>query len=140
MQLETFVLTPYSTEYYKYLKSHKKEFSPYVVGRSFEYRVMKFLRDRNIYCVRKFGSKGFEDIGASEHPILIQCKWSKTRDTKPEQFDLRGLIKLAKRFHGKAVFAGVRNHRMYFMEYKDHIKIQGTKKVYDKGWVEWKPN
>ena len=128
MNLKAFVLTSYSTEYYKWLKNNKDKITPYILGRRFEYAVMKKLRSLNYYCVRKFGSKGFEDIGATKNPVLVQCKWSRYRDTRPEDFDLKGLINLAKQFKGVAVFAGVRKHRMYF-------------KIWKNGeWKEWTPS
>jgi len=105
-----------SVEYYEWLKTHKKEVDPYRVGRSFEYRVMQKLRKLGYYCVRKFGSKGHEDVVAIKNGtvLFIQCKWGRNHDTKPEQFDLQGLIELAEKYGGYAVFAGVRKHRMYF--------------------------
>lgn len=133
LKLKTVIIIAASTEYYDWLKKHhvkKPENKLYVQGRNFEYAVMKKLREHGYYCVRKFGSIGFEDVAGYKwgQMLFVQCKHSKIRDTKPEQFDLEGLKQLARRFGAEAVFAGVRNHRMYFMIWN------GRK------WVEWKPN
>lgn len=127
--LEAFVIIQQSTEYYRWLKNHPEKIHLYRQGRAFEYAVMKKLRSLGYYCVRKFGSKGFEDVVALKFGTVafVQCKHSKWRDTKPTQFDLGGLINLSRRFGALPVFAGVRKHRMYFM-------------VWDKEWKEWKPS
>jgi len=135
-QLEAFVILSQSTKYYQWLKTHPKEVSLYRIGRAFEYATMKKLRSCGYYCKRSFGSKGVEDIvavkgfskGTLENSILfVQCKYSRYQDTSPEKFDLKGLIKLAEKYGGKAVFAGVHNRHMYFM-------------VWNRGWKEWNPN
>jgi len=115
-------------KYYQWLKDHPETTARYRQGRAFEYATMAKLRSLGYYCVRKFGSKGFEDVVALKFGkvAFIQCKHSKWRDTAPSQFDLSGLLHLAKRFGALPVFAGVRKHRMYFM-------------VYDGGWKEWCP-
>lgn len=107
-----------SVEYYNWLKKHHKN-EPYIKGRNFEYSCMRKLRKHGYYVVRKFGSKGHEDLVAFKNGqvLMIQCKWSKSRDTKPNQFDLNGLIQLALKHGALAVFAGVRKHRMYFQAY-----------------------
>ena len=129
--LEAFVILSQSTKYYDWLKKHPQEVSLYRIGRAFEYATMKKLRKHGWYCVRKFGSKGFEDIVAYRHGvgIFVQCKYSRYQDTFPKQFDLSGLIKLAAKHGALPIFAGVRQHRMYFAVYKER-----------KGWVEWKPS
>jgi len=107
-----------STEYFKALKKFSKN-EPYILGRNFEYAVMRKLRKLGYYCVRKFGSKGHEDIIAFRDGriLMIQAKWSRNRETKPESFDLKGLVKLAERYGAYAIFAGVhkqKRNKMYF--------------------------
>ena len=34
----------------------------YKKGRAFEYRIMKFLRNKGYYCLRAYASKGLYDI------------------------------------------------------------------------------
>jgi len=144
-QLEAFVILSQSAKYYKWLKTHPKEVSLYRIGRAFEYATMKKLRSCGYYCKRSFGSKGVEDIvavrGCKEIPsrrcpendikeaviLFVQCKYSRFQDTTPEKFDLKGLIKLAEKYGGLAIFAGVRNRHMYFM-------------IWNRGWKEWNPN
>lgn len=56
----------------------------YKIGRSFEYRVLAYLRKLGYYCVRAYASKGLYDIVAiaplkthgllSPGPLLIQAK------------------------------------------------------------------
>ena len=64
----------------------------YIKGRSFEYRVMAYLRGKGYYCIRAYASKGVFDIIAipkragrwpnvyglivdwHQLPLLIQCK------------------------------------------------------------------
>lgn len=112
-----------STEYFKYIKKHGNKL--YEQGRNFEYATMKVLRKHGYYCIRKFGSKGFEDIVATKQGSLlfVQCKHSNFRTTTPED-DLashyaKGLIDLAERYGGLAIFAGVKKRRMYFMKWED---------------------
>jgi len=133
-QLEAFVILSQSTKYYQWLKKHPKEVSFYRIGRAFEYATMNKLRKFGFYCIRKFGSKGFEDIIAirnnrdfSSQVLFVQCKYSRYQNTKPENFDLKGLIALAPKYGALAVFAGVRNRHTYFM-------------VWNGGWKEWTPN
>jgi Holliday junction resolvase len=128
-QLEAFVILSQSTKYYQWLKNHPEKVDFYRQGRSFEYATMRKLRQVGYFCMRSFGSKGANDILAVKNgtALFVQCKHSRYQNTKPENFDLTSLIKLAERFDGKAIFAGVRNRHMYFM-------------VYNGGWKEWKPN
>jgi len=143
-QIEAFVVVNKSTKYYQWLKNHPQEISLYKIGRNFEYATMKKLRKHGFYCVRKFGSKGFEDIIAIRRTeilsryneklsfgevLFVQCKYSRYQDTFPKNFDLEGLIKLAEKYGALAIFAGVRKRRMYFAQYKPQ-----------KGWIEWNPN
>ena len=56
----------------------------YKKGRAFEYRIMKFLRNKGYYCLRAYASKGLYDIiaippkvdeeGWFSYPLLIQAK------------------------------------------------------------------
>ena len=112
-----------SEEYFRWIKEHHKN-EPYIKGRNFEYSCMRKLRKYGYYVVRKFGSKGHEDLVAFKNGevLMIQCKWSKSRTTKPQQFELQGLIDLAKKYGALAVFAGVRRHRMYFQSYNHAIE------------------
>jgi len=119
-----------SKEYYDWLRKHHKN-EPYIKGRNFEYSCMRKLRKHGYYVVRKFGSKGHEDLVAFkttyyDEPktivLMIQCKWSKNRNTKPTQFDLLGLIKLAERYGALAIFAGIRKHRMYFQKWNEQAE------------------
>lgn len=80
---------------------------------------MRKLRKHGYYCVRKFGSKGHEDVVAFQNGqvLMIQCKWSRILDTKPSGYNLSGLIQLARKYGAYAVFAGMRKKRMYFQFY-----------------------
>ncbi len=60
-----------------------KKQTNYVKGRNFEYRVMKYLKDRGFFCMRAYGSKGmydilaiqpFVDFGWYNYSLLIQAK------------------------------------------------------------------
>ena len=108
-----------SVEYYRWLKKNHKNI-PYIKGRNFEYRCMRKLRKLGFYVVRKFGSKGHEDLVAFRRGLvlMIQCKWSSSGNTKPTQFDLKGLIELAPKYGALPIFAGVRNGRMYFQHWR----------------------
>jgi len=124
-----------SIEYFDWLKNHpEKRNKLYEQGRNFEYAVMKKLKRHGFYCIRKFGSKGFEDVVAVKGGLVlfIQCKHSRWHDTTPErsikQEDRKGLIDLARRHMATAAFAGVKNHRMYFMIFNGRV------------WVNWKPS
>jgi len=116
-----------SQEYFNWIKKHHKNV-PYIKGRNFEYRVAKKLRKLGYYVVRKFGSKGHEDLVAFKNGfvLMIQCKWSSYGNTKPKQFDLLGLIQLALKYGAMPVFAGVQNHRMYFQVYTSDGKGFGV--------------
>lgn len=121
-----------SVEYFKWLKKNYKNRN-YIKGRNFEYRTMRKLRKLGYYCVRKFGSKGQEDIFASDGntTLFVQCKWRSKSDSKPQQYRLIGLIELAKKYHGCAIFAGIRKRgkrrETYFMIFDDATKR----------WCEW---
>lgn len=116
-----------STEYFAWLKKNYKN-KNYIKGRNFEYRTMRALRKLGYYCVRKFGSKGYEDILAvsgrkwNMKILFVQCKWRSKRDSKPEQYELQGLIDLANKYNGFAIFAGIKSvgksRRLYFMFFK----------------------
>ena len=56
----------------------------YVAGRSFEYRIIKFLINRGYYVVRSYASKGVFDLVAVppkgsrlSRALLIQAKYSR---------------------------------------------------------------
>lgn len=109
-----------SREYFEALKKYSKN-QPYIQGRNFEYRCMRALRKLGYYVVRKFGSKGHEDLVAFKNDtvLMVQCKWSKKRNTEPRSYDLAGLVDLAKKYGAFAIFAGVRNHRIHFRVYEN---------------------
>jgi len=109
-----------SKEYFAWIKKHHKNTS-YIKGRNFEYRVMRKLRKVGFYVVRKFGSKGHEDLLAVRNGevLFVQCKWARVLDTKPSGYNLDGLIELVQKYGALAVFAGVRNRRMYFQAFVD---------------------
>ena len=108
-------------------KVGKKSNKNYVRGRNFEYRVMKYLRDRGWHCMRRFGShdenvKGIgkvsTDLTAFKNGIylIITCKYSINHATT-WRIDPKvpNLIKYCQRFSSRCipVFAGVNNkHRM----------------------------
>jgi hypothetical protein len=59
----------------------RRTFSPFISGRSFEYRVMKALKKHGYYCFRSHASQGPFDIAAiapvsslDKRPLLIQAK------------------------------------------------------------------
>jgi len=117
-----------SKEYFNWIKKHHKN-TPYIKGRNFEYRCMQKLRKLGFYVVRKFGSKGHEDLVAFRNGLvlMVQCKWSSYGNTKPTQFDLLGLTVLAEQYGALAIFAGVRNRRMYFQVWRwtNRAKAEG---------------
>jgi len=107
-----------SKEYYQALKTHIKN-KNYVVGRNFEYRCIHKYRERGWYTNRSFGSKTPADFIGYLNGIghLVQCKWSRKNETKPESYDeLTKLIVMAKKCGAIPVFAGIhKNRRLYFM-------------------------
>jgi len=124
----------------EYLRNQKKYLSqPYVIGRGFEYQVMKHLRKQGWYVIRKFGSWGEEDLVAikSVDRLLIlakvwfiQCKYSRKKATSMfdmPKFQRRKLVEKAKRYGAEPIFAGVKEPgkrpRMYFERiYADYEK------------------
>uniref|UniRef100_A0AAU7N472 Restriction endonuclease type IV Mrr domain-containing protein n=1 Tax=Nitrosopumivirus cobalaminus TaxID=3158414 RepID=A0AAU7N472_9VIRU len=76
----------------------------YIRGRNFEYRVQKELRNKGYYVQRAYGSKGMADLVAipplnepSLRPLLIQCKYSKTKKlvlSKEERNTLLDAVRL----------------------------------------------
>ena len=66
----------------------------YVAGRSFEYRIIKFLINRGYYVVRSYASKGVFDLVATpprssklSRAICVQAKYSRKGKIKinPEE-------------------------------------------------------
>jgi len=112
---------------------------PYIMGRSFEYQVMNYLRKRGWSVVRKFGSWGEEDLIATfprgeQNGVrvvqvwYIQCKYSKQGETKPEDMPLeerRKFVEKARKHGGYAMFAGVgkpdTRPRLYFRFLEDFL-------------------
>jgi len=98
----------------------------YRKGRGFEGRVKEKLKATGWVVTRSFLSLGPYDLHASrdQETWLIQCKWSKTHDTKPEQHDLAKLITIARMSGLRPVFAGVRNHKMYFVDLVNNFELE----------------
>ena len=98
----------------------------YRKGRGYEYRVKEKLKAAGWVVTRSFGSFGPYDLHASrgQETWLIQCKWSKAHDTKPEQHDLAKLITIARMSGLRPVFAGVRNHKMYFVDLVNNFELE----------------
>ena len=95
----------------------------YKRGRAFEYRVKKHFEKLGYYVVRKYASKGAEDLIAirgvdlRHNPItlsetlFIQCKNLKV-EKKLKREDAERLIKLAKQCGGTPLLAFNRNHKL----------------------------
>ena len=98
----------------------------YRKGRGFEYRCADKLRKAGFIVTRTFGSFGPYDLHASRRneTWLIQCKWSRSGNTKPEQHDLAKLITIARTANVRPVFAGIRNHRMYFVDLVNNFELE----------------
>jgi hypothetical protein len=65
----------------EFFPERKRTFSPYLSGKSFEYRVIMALRRQGFYCFRSHASQGPIDIAAiapinapDKRPLLIQAK------------------------------------------------------------------
>jgi|SRR5215212_411252 len=123
--------------------SGKKKLSKntaYKRGRAFEYRVKKHFEKQGYYVVRKYASKGAEDliaikkanvIGEDLHGkfvpesdlydttcsevLLIQCKNLKV-EKKLKRVDAERLIALAKKCGGTPLLATNKNHKLNIME------------------------
>lgn len=99
----------------------------YIKGRSFEYRVMSYLRGKGYYCIRAYASKGVFDIIAIPRrtgihprieglenlwyhlPLLIQCK-TNGKIGKQE----RDRLKDAEKWNGLIIKAWINNHQIQF--------------------------
>ena len=96
--------------------SRKRKQTNYKKGRAFEYRIMKFLRNKGYYCLRAYASKGLYDIIAIppqpysdrkwfNYPLLIQAKTNGY--VKPEEREKladekwQGLVLIAWNDNGK---------------------------------------
>ena len=55
--------------------SRKRKQTNYKKGRAFEYRIMKFLRNKGYYCLRAYASKGLYDVIAIPPKPLDKDKW-----------------------------------------------------------------
>ena len=113
-------------------KKRKKRISKntaYKRGRNFEYRVKKHFEQRGYYVVRKYASKGFEDLIAikemsiptdsggieTSEVFLIQCKNLKV-ERPLKQKDKKGLKKLAKQCGAIPLLATNPNHKLTIVE------------------------
>ena len=132
-----------SKDYYQAVKeiNKKPERQAYVKGRAFEKYCIKIYRNAGWYVKRSFGSKGEEDFVAflgfyhSEANAslgtchFVQCKWSKSHETKPEDFafEMQDLIAKAQRFGAIPVFAGVKKqkrNRVYFVNLFNGLEMK----------------
>lgn len=112
-------------------KTNKKisKNNAYKRGRNFEYRVKKHFEKKGYYVVRKYASKGAEDLIAlkvinlpNDHSavyvtecLLIQCKNLKV-EKKLKREDAERLIALAKQVGGTPLLAFNRDHRLIITE------------------------
>ena len=99
----------------------------YKRGRNFEYRVKKHFEQRGYYVVRKYASKGAEDLiaikkswtlinkSAFSEVLLIQCKNLKV-EKKLKREDAERLIKLAKQCGATPLLASNQNHKLNIVE------------------------
>jgi Holliday junction resolvase len=107
----------------------------YKRGRAFEYRVKKHFERNGYYVVRKYASKGAEDLIAIKQAgtdlldyqrnqlqyvtmsevLLIQCKNLKV-EKKLKREDAERLIKLARQVGGTPLLAINRNHKLIITE------------------------
>lgn len=99
----------------------------YKRGRAFEYRVKKHFEKNGYYVVRKYASKGAEDLIAIKkcwtlinksvvaEVLLIQCKNLKI-EKKLKREDAERLIKLAKQCGATPMLASNQNHKLSIIE------------------------
>ena len=119
--------------------SGKKKLSKntaYKRGRAFEYRVKKHFEKQGYYVVRKYASKGAEDLIAIKgtkvgyynnenrqksifammsEVLLIQCKNLKV-EKKLKREDAERLIALARQCGGTPLLATNKNHKLNIIE------------------------
>src|SRR5215211_7441 len=113
-----------------YHTTRKKKISKntaYKRGRVFEYRVKKHFEKQGYYVVRKYASKGAEDLVAMKRidlpgskfrcseTLFIQCKNLKV-EKKLKRVDAERLIALAKKCGGTPLLATNKNHKLNIME------------------------
>jgi Holliday junction resolvase len=118
---------------YKKTLTRKKN-KAYQKGYRFELRVKKHFEQKGYYVVRKYASKGAEDLIAIKralitHPtdtkyyspveisevLLIQCKNLKV-EKKLKREDAVRLINLAKQCGGTPLLASNQNHKLNIIE------------------------
>jgi|GEM_PF-906068 len=102
----------------------------YKRGRAFEYRVKKHFEKQGYYVVRKYASKGAEDLIAiksmdltetnavpnySSEVFFIQCKNLKV-EKKLKRIDAERLIALARKCGGTPLLATNQNHKLNIIE------------------------
>jgi Holliday junction resolvase len=105
----------------------------YKRGRNFEYRVKKHFERNGYYVVRKYASKGAEDLIAIKsielvtagnsigngmicsEVLLIQCKNLKV-EKKLKREDAERLIALAKQCGATPLLASNQNHKLNIIE------------------------
>ena len=101
----------------------------YKRGRNFEYRVKKHFEQKGYYVVRKYASKGAEDLVAikemsiptnsggieASEVFLIQCKNLKV-ERKLKRKDAVALINLAKHCGATPLLATNPNHKLTIVE------------------------
>jgi Holliday junction resolvase len=120
---------------HRYRKKRISKNTAYKRGRAFEYRVKKHFEKQGYYVVRKYASKGAEDLIAIKaskvgyynektkksvfawmsEVLLIQCKNLKV-EKKLKREDAERLIKLAKQCGGTPLLASNQNHKLNIVE------------------------
>lgn len=105
----------------------KKKNKAYQKGYRFELRVKKHFEQKGYYVVRKYASKGAEDLVAIKKSwtlinksvfsevLLIQCKNLKV-EKKLKREDAERLIKLAKQCGATPLLATNPNHKLTIVE------------------------
>ena len=84
----------------------------YVSGRGFEYRVVRWLKDRGYYVVRSYASKGIFDLVATpprssklSGALLIQAKHSRSGKVKISSEEKTRLATASRRYKAKSCYA-----------------------------------
>ena len=84
----------------------------YVSGRGFEYRVVKWLKDRGYYVVRAYASKGIFDLVAAppkssrfRGTLLIQAKYSRSGKVKISSKEKSRLAAATRRYKATSCYA-----------------------------------
>ena len=123
----------------------------YVSGRSYEYRVQSWLRNRGYYVVRAYASKGIFDLVATppkssklSNPLLLQVKYSRSGKVKVSSKEKSRLASASRRYKATCCFAYNEGRKLKFKLINPYIKFDecvcsgkmGKEKVMEHGIIK----